>query len=264
MEQVTMQDMAALKGKRIIVTGGASGMGAAVVQAYARAGARLVSFTRNDPGTSVLTALSEEERSRITIIHCDVSNPSMVEATVAEAMGLLDGLDGLVNCAGIAPGAPAEQITPEAWDEVFAINVRGTFLTNKAAFPHLKDRGGFILNFASSTGVTGLAGKAHYAASKGAVLAWTRTVAREWGSYGIRVNAIAPVIWTPMYEKTRSLMTPEKRAAHDADMAKLVAIGGRAGDPERDFAPYMIFLAGEGARFITGQTIKIDGGLLML
>ena len=174
-----------------------------------------------------------------------------------EGASALGGLDVMVNSAGIAPGAPAEAITLEAWEKVFAVNSRGTLLTNQAAFCHLKDKGGKIINFASATGVNGLVGKAHYAASKGAVLA------KEWAKHAIRVNAICPAIWTPMYEKTRASMTPEALAAHDMEMARMVPLGGRLGEL-KDFTPYMVFLAGSGSDFITGQTIKIDGGLLML
>jgi NAD(P)-dependent dehydrogenase (short-subunit alcohol dehydrogenase family) len=176
----------------------------------------------------------------------------------------LDGLDVLVHAAGIAPNASADSITLDEWEEVFAVNTRGTFLTNRAAYELLKGSGGRIINFASAAGVLGQPGKAHYAASKGAVLAWTRTVAREWGPLGITVNAIAPAMWTPMYEATRASMSAEQLQQHDAYMAAQVPIGGRLGEPARDLAPVLVFLVGEGSRFVTGQTLMIDGGMLML
>jgi len=175
----------------------------------------------------------------------------------------LGGLDGLVNAAGVAPASPAASIALDPYAEVMAVNMRDTFLTNQAVFPHLQDRGGRIINFASSAGVTGYSGKAHYAAAKSAVLAWTRSLAREWACYGITANAIAPAIWTPMYDWTRSGMTPEQLARHDAQMAVNIPLGGRLGDPVKDFAPMMVFLAGSGAAFLTGQTYCIDGGLLI-
>jgi NAD(P)-dependent dehydrogenase (short-subunit alcohol dehydrogenase family) len=256
--------MDSLAGKRIVITGGASGMGAAMVAAYARAGADIVAFHHARNGRHVLDALPESDVARVRFLHCDVAEKVEVDAAIAGAVKQLGGLDVLVNAAGIAPSAPADQITPESWEEVFAINSRGTFLTNQAVFPYFKDRGGKIINFASATGVNGLAGKAHYAASKGAVLAWTRSIAREWGKYGITVNAIAPGIWTPMYEKTRAGMSGVQLAEHDVEMARMIPLGGKLGDPVRDFAPYMVFLAGAGSDFVTGQTIKIDGGLMML
>jgi NAD(P)-dependent dehydrogenase (short-subunit alcohol dehydrogenase family) len=158
----------------------------------------------------------------------------------------------------------AEQIELDEWERVFAVNTRGTFLANRAAYELLKDHGGRIINFASAAGVVGQPGKAHYAASKGAVLAWTRTVAREWGSKGITVNAIAPAMWTPMYDNTRASMSAEQLKQHDLFMAGQIPIGGRLGDAAQDLAPVLVFLAGEGSRFVTGQTLMIDGGMVML
>jgi NAD(P)-dependent dehydrogenase (short-subunit alcohol dehydrogenase family) len=168
----------------------------------------------------------------------------------------------LIHAAGIAPFAPSESTQLDLWDRVMAINATGTMLTNQAAFRHLEDRGGAILNFASAAGLDGLPRKAAYSASKGAVLAWTRTVAAEWGRYGITVNAIAPAIWTPMYDKTRSEMSADQLAAHDAQMAQAIPLGGKLGNIDHDFVPVMAFFASEGARFVTGQTISIDGGTL--
>jgi NAD(P)-dependent dehydrogenase (short-subunit alcohol dehydrogenase family) len=107
-------------------------------------------------------------------------------------------------------------------------------------------------------------GGAHYSASKGAVLAWSRTVAQEWARYNITVNAVAPGIWTLMYEAHRAVMTPEQLAAHDKVMAQAVLIGGKLGDPMRDLAPVITFLVSDGARFITGQTLPVDGGMLFM
>jgi len=253
-----------LDGKRILVTGAATGMGASTVTAYAKAGARVAAWYRLRGPEAVAATLAPDEAERVAFFRRDVTEKADVDAGVAEAVAWLGGLDVLVNAAGISPGAPAEEITLDAWEEVMAINARGTFLSNQAVFAHLKDHGGKIINFASAAGVTGLFNKAHYAASKGAVLAWTRTLAQEWGQYAITVNAIAPAIWTPMYDRTRAAYTPAQLAAHDAFMKKAIPLGGKLGDPDRDFAPMMIFLAGDGANFLTGQTYAIDGGALMV
>ncbi|CAN5281614.1 hypothetical protein BH10PSE13_BH10PSE13_17490 [soil metagenome] len=140
----------------------------------------------------------------------------------------------------------------------------GTMLINQAVFPHLKEKGGRILNFASSTGATGAAIKADYAASKGAVLAWTRSIAVAWAKYNITANAICPVIMTEMYQATRASFSPAELAAHDEQMVKAIPLGGAFGDPDRDFAPFVVFYAGDGARFVTGQTLSVDGGVFMV
>jgi NAD(P)-dependent dehydrogenase (short-subunit alcohol dehydrogenase family) len=254
-----------LTGVRAIVTGGGSGMGAGIVRAYAAAGATVVSVDiQAGPATEIAEKATAAGPGQARFVAADVSDKTSVDAAFDQAAEHLGALDVLVHAAGIAPGAPAEQIAVEDWDNVLAVNARGTFLTNQAAFRHLSTRGGKIINFASSAGVSGLRNKAHYAASKGAVVAWTRTVAKEWGARGITVNMIAPTIATPMYAKTRSLMTPEQLAALDATLKAEMPIDGKLGDVDRDLVPLMIFLAGPGSRFITGQIFAVDGGILMV
>lgn len=248
-----------LASRRIIVTGGASGMGAGLVRALPRLGADVVSVDITaDPGESIA------REAGATFVACDVADPEAVHRAFGVAAEHLGGLDVLIHAAGIAPGAPAEEIDLATWDRVMRINATGTFVTNQVAFTHLKERGGRIINFASAAGVQGLRGKAAYSASKGAVVAWTRTVAQEWAKHAITVNAIAPAIWTPMYDKTRAAMTPDQLTAHDAFMATAVPLGGKLGDVDRDFVPVLAFLASEGSRFITGQVLPVDGGTLMM
>jgi NAD(P)-dependent dehydrogenase (short-subunit alcohol dehydrogenase family) len=253
-----------VEGKRIIVTGGASGMGAAMVRGYVGAGARLVSFDVDPAGDAVAAEAASKGPGSAEFIPCDVASETQVADAVSRAAERLGGLDVLVHAAAICPRSTIEEMTLAGWERVMAINATSTFLLNKAVFPHLKEKGGKIINFASGMGVLGTENPAHYAASKGAVLAWTRSVARAWGKHGITANAIAPAIWTPMYEQKRASMTPDQLAAHDAEQAQKRLIGGKLGDPERDFMPMMLFLASDGANYLTGQTYKIDGGGLML
>jgi NAD(P)-dependent dehydrogenase (short-subunit alcohol dehydrogenase family) len=254
-----------LTGVRAIVTGGASGMGAGIVSAYAAHGAQVISLDlRAGPGAEIAEKATAAGPGSAAFIAADVSDKASVDSAFAAAAEALGRIDVLVHAAGIAPGAPAEKIAVEDWDNVFAVNARGTFLTNQAAFRYLSASGGRIVNFASAAGVTGLPNKAHYSASKGAVVAWTRTVAKEWGHLGITVNMIAPAISTPMYAKTRSLMTAEQLAALDATLRAEMPIDGKLGEIDRDLVPLLVFLAGPGARFITGQIFSVDGGMLMV
>ncbi len=253
-----MTDTATLAGKRIIVTGAGRGIGASAARALAEAGARVTGLDISTVETPASNA------GRLTHGVCDVSSRASTTAAVDRAVAEMGGLDVLIHVAGLQRYTPAEEITDDEWDLVLGVNAKGTMITNQAAFPHLKDRGGRIVNFASAAGALGLRGCAHYAASKGAVLAWTRTIAQEWGRYGIAANAVAPGMWTPMYDTTRAGMSPEQLEAHDRGMAMMIPLGGRLGDPDTDMAPVLVFLASDAARFITGQTLAVDGGLMMV
>lgn len=248
-----------LKDKRAIVTGGASGIGAATVRAYAREGARVVALDIDaDNGARVCAAAGA------TFLRCDVADRGAVFANVDRAVAELGGLDIMANVAGVERRTPAEEIPDAEWDLIFAVNVKGTLYTNQAAFPHLRERGGRIINFGSGAGIRGQAGSAHYSASKGAVMAWTRTVAQEWAKHRITVNSVVPAIWTPMYDAWRSRMSDQERMIHDMAMQHVVPLGGKLGDPDDDMAPVMVFLASDASHFMTGQCFAVDGGMIML
>lgn len=254
-----------LNGRRIVVVGAARGMGASAVAAYTSAGAHVVTMdVIDDAGRAAADEVNGRGAGTAHYLHCDISSRPEVEAAFTEAVTHLGGLDVVVTTAAVERKSPAEVIPDEEWDSLFAINARGTFLTNQAAFPHLRDGGGRIINFASGAGINGMKGAATYSATKGAVLAWTRTIAREWARFGITANAIAPAIWTPMFEEHRSRLTMTELEALDARHAERIPLGGRLGDPDLDMAPVLVFLAGDGSRFITGQTLCVDGGMVML
>lgn len=249
---------APLSGRRIIVTGGASGMGAGLVRALPKLGARVVSLDRSLAGR----AIADEAGAYFTAV--EITDAASVAEAVETAVGALNGLDVLIHAAGVAPGGAAEAISLAEWDMTLTVNATGTFLINQAVFPHLREAGGAIINFVSAAGIEGYPGKAAYAAAKGAVVAWTRSIAREWAVHNIRVNAVAAAIWTPMYDATRAAMTPDQLTLHDEAMRRAIPLGGRLGDVDADFAPVIVFLASEDARFITGQILPVDGGAIMM
>ncbi len=253
-----------LTDKRIIVTGGSQGIGAATVRAYVAAGATVTSLdvnaalgeetaaaaTATGPGTAAFRALDVSDRAAVDTVF----------AAAAEAMG---GLDVVVNVAGIQRFADADAPDPDFVERIYRINVFGTMYTNGAAYRLMKETGGgAIINFGSEAGFTAEPNNAVYGSTKGAVHTWTRSVAREWGGDGIRVNAVMPYMTTPMYLQFRAAMTPEELAAHDEQTAKDIPLGGKFGDPDVDLAPVMVFLASDASHFITGQLIPVDGGLI--
>ncbi len=250
--------MERLDGKKILITGGTSGMGQAMVEGFSKLGANLVFWGRN---TKAGTEISEATGARF--IQVEISDETQVNAATKETAEFLGGIDVLIHAAAIDSHCPAEMITCEEWKRLFDVNAAGTFYVNKAVFPYMKEKGGNIINFTSASAYIGGLNQAHYAATKGAVTALTRSLSKEWMRYRIRVNAIAPCIWTPMYEKSRAALGPEQVAAMDAALAN-TCLGGKLGDPETDFLPVMAFMASDSSQFMTGQTISIDGGIMMV
>jgi NAD(P)-dependent dehydrogenase (short-subunit alcohol dehydrogenase family) len=251
--------------KKIIVTGGTYGMGASIVRSLVAANASVSLMARGaDLGRQQVTELSGQDKGAIEFYQCDVSVRSEVKDAFAAAVADMGGLDALVHVAGVEAGAKPEEETDEQWDYMFNVNAKGTFITNQEAFPYLKEQGGRILNFGAGAGIAGVPGIAAYSASKGAVAAWTRSVAQAWGQYDITVNCICPAVWTPMYDEHRARLTPEELRNHDARMAERILIGGKLGDPDRDLAPIVVFLCSDDARYMTGQIFSIDGGALMV
>lgn len=157
-----------LDGKQIIVTGGAKGMGAALARDLVAQGAVVVALDIDEPSAD--GAGDADTGGALRFLRCDVADEAAVQSAMREGHGWMGGLWGLVHAAGMATSAPAEAFDLDTWERIFAVNARGTFLTNRAAFPMLRQAGGRILNFATAAGMTGLRGKAHYAATKGAVL----------------------------------------------------------------------------------------------
>jgi NAD(P)-dependent dehydrogenase (short-subunit alcohol dehydrogenase family) len=255
--------MGELAGVRIIVTGAASGIGAACWAAYARAGARTVGMDIDAEGGARLAASLGGEGGQARFIACDVARRGEVDEAFAAAGAWLGGLDVLAHIAGMVALTPASEITEEEMRQVMDVNFMGTFHTNQAAW-RLMESGGRIINTGSMAGMRPLAGYGHYGASKAALMAWTRIAAAEWGARGISVNAIAPTAMTPMALRTLDHLPEAERAARLQAMMQNANPLGRLAPPEEGVAPLMVFLATPGAAYITGQTISVDGGSVML
>jgi 3-oxoacyl-[acyl-carrier protein] reductase len=249
-----------IEGKRVIVTGGSSGLGEASVRVCVREGAAVAALDVQDElGERVVAAANGEGPGRAVYHHCDVRSADAVRASFESAVTDLGGLDALIHFAGVDRVAPAESMTEDEWDLVVDINLKGTFFANQAAFPYLRDAGGGrIVNVTSVVGLVAAPGRVHYAASKGGVASLSRALAAEWGKHGINVVALSPIAYTPMQAEYRSTLSGEELARFDAATGLL----GRKGDPETDIAPVLVFLVSDASRYITAQIIAVDGGVV--
>lgn len=245
-----------LRGRRILITGGATGIGAAAVRVLHAAGANVAAtYHRTPPADDV---------SDVTWLRSDVRDAEAVDAAFRGALQALGGLDVLVHAAGLwQPGVPG-QITGDEITFLMETNIKGTILTNQAAHAAMRGIGGRIINFGSAEAVMGSPIAGVYAATKGAVQAWTRSAAKAWGADRITVNALAPAVQTAGADRLREFLGPDAAAFIDQQMKLSIPLGGKLGDPGADLGPVLVFLAGEGAGFITGQLIPVDGGLAMV
>jgi NAD(P)-dependent dehydrogenase (short-subunit alcohol dehydrogenase family) len=244
-----------LQGRRILVTGGATGIGAAAVGVLTEAGAEVTATYHQTPPPEGLAA---------TWLQCDVRDPDGVSAMVQQAVEHLGGLDVLVNAAGLWQAGVPGYISADEISFLLDTNVKATILTNQAAYAVMKGTGGRIINFGSSEAVMGSPISAVYAATKGAVQAWTRSAARAWAADNVTVNALAPAVQTAGADRLRDFLGPEAGALIDQQMKTMIPLGGALGDPARDVGPILVFLAGPGSSFITGQLLAVDGGLIMV
>lgn len=247
-----------LQGRRVLITGGAGGLGLAFAEAAARAGARVAIADLRGDEVQAASANLREQGLPVDGLALDLREPHSITACVEAAVERLGGLDGLVNNAAVtnSGGKPGEALDIATWDLVMQVNVRGAWLMTNACLPALRASGrGAIVNLASDTPLWGAPNLLAYTASKGALIAMTRTLARELGADGITVNAIAPglveVEATAYVPAERHELYRRQRAIQRAQLPA-------------DVSGAVLFALSDLSRFVTGQTLPVNGGFVML
>ncbi|MDP2738879.1 MAG: SDR family NAD(P)-dependent oxidoreductase [Pseudorhodobacter sp.] len=248
-----------LSGKRAILIGAATGIGRSTAIDFAREGAAIVIADINFSEAEVTAAAIRAAGGKATAVGCDVRDEQSVKAVIEGAEKSLGGLDTLVYLAGLQRIGHIETFDSQTWDALFEVNVRGTFFAIKYASPALKRAGGgSIITTSSLAGLRGAAGMTAYAASKGAIIAFTVAMAQELAPFNIRVNSVLPGwIDTPFNAPSIELMGGA--AAHAEVISRIVPLG-RQGTPE-EVSPIYVFLASEEARYITAKSMMVDGGM---
>ncbi len=241
------------KGEVVVVTGGSRGLGLEIAEAFGYAGAKVVITARREQWLNEAGKFLKDRAIAVDAITCDVADAASVEQLVQQTLQKNGKIDVLVNNAGLTWGAPAESMPLDRWKQVIDANITGTFLMSQVVGRHMLERNrGAIVNVASIAGLGGgQLNTVGYNASKAAVINLTRALAVEWAARGIRVNAIAP----GLFRTRMSEVLVQRAEAANAPVAPL----GRIGKPG-ELAPTVLFLASEGASYITGQVIPIDGG----
>ena len=250
-----------LKGKVAIVTGAARGIGAEIAKRLAKDGANVVICDLNEEWCADTLKEIEALGVEALALGVNVADSAAVDACVKEVIAKFGRIDIMVNNAGITKDGLLMRMSDEDWDAVINVNLKGTFLFTRAVSrPMMKNKnadgtqaGGSIINIASVVGIMGNAGQANYTASKGGVIALTKTTAKELGSRGIRCNAVAPGF---IQSKMTDVLPEEVKKAY-MDTIPLKRFGSAA-----DIANCVAWLAGDGASYVTGQIISVNGGMI--
>jgi len=250
--------MVRLAGKVAVVTGGSQGIGLALAQAYACEGAAVVISGRRSDVLEEARRMLEADGARVVAVQGDTARREDANRTIAAAAEHFGRIDILANNAQASRQGNIEDITDEGIALTFGSGFNGTLFHMQAAFPFLKERGGSILNLGSRQGIYGEPGDGIYGANKEAIRALSRSAAREWGKFGIRVNVLCPAGLSPAAEKFLAA-DPERAQKYYKEISL-----GRFGRLKEDIAPVAVFLACDEGNYVTGQTINADGGQVML
>jgi 2-hydroxycyclohexanecarboxyl-CoA dehydrogenase len=250
-----------LGGKSVVVMGGARGIGRAVVTTFAGAGADvLIADLLADEANATARQVASQTGRRVEAVPADVTRLEDVKAACREAVSRLGRIDVLVNCAGWDRLKPFLKTTPDLWERIIAVNYLGTIYSCYAVLPHMVERKqGAIVNISSDSARVGSLGEAVYSGAKAAVVAFSKTLAREHARDQIRVNVVCPgLVETPLLDEIRH----EDFGRKILDSIQGVIPFKRFAKPE-EIAPAVVFLASDAARYITGQVVGVDGGLAM-
>jgi NAD(P)-dependent dehydrogenase (short-subunit alcohol dehydrogenase family) len=249
-----------LKDKIVIITGAGSGIGKSTAALFASEGATvIIADVHKDSGKAAVTEI-EATGGNAVFIPCDVTDASSTTVMADQVVNTFGRIDVLFNNAGISGVGAVHEVSEEVWERVMRVNVTGVFLTCKAVLPYMmKTKKGSIINMSSGIAEIGVAERASYSASKGAVLSLTKAMQVDYAPYGIRVNALLPgTIMTPFVEGyLKTSLDPEASVA----AIKRRQLGGELGKPE-DVARAALFLASDESEFVMGSPLYVDGGLV--
>jgi 3-oxoacyl-[acyl-carrier protein] reductase len=245
-----------LDGKRALVTGASRGIGRATAEALAAAGAAVaINYARSAAEAEAVATALRAGGAEVEVIGADVADAAQVQGMFDHLRTRWDGIDILVNNAAVTHDGFVMLMAPEAWDEVVAVNLRGAFLCARQALrPMIKRKWGRIINVISPAALLGKDGAANYAAAKGGLLSFGKSLAREVGRYGITVNAVCPGL---IDTRLIAAMPAAERARHEQTIAL-----GRFGEPI-EVARAIAFLASPAASYVSGATLVVDGGMTM-
>ncbi|TCR62317.1 SDR family oxidoreductase [Bosea sp. BK604] len=245
----------ALRGRRILITGAAKGIGLATVERFITEGARVVALDRDEVALAALRG--RFAAGSLDTAEADVTEPEAVSAAVAAGAEALGGLDGLVNAAGIDLIASIETMTLADWNRIIAVNLTGPMLVTQAAYPHLRAAGGTIVNVSSGAGLSPLKHRTAYCASKAGLQMAGKALAMEAAEFGIRVNTICPgAVETELFRSSIDT-APDPQAAYETVRARYAL--QRIAAPE-EIAAAILWLTSAESSYVTGTAIAVDGG----